>query len=123
MARTALEPLDRQGSGEAPYQLQYELQDLMQDQVGIVRNDGELRSALEALQRLQERVERVEAQGNREYNAGWHTALDLRNLMMVAEAVTRVRHRAQGEPRRPLPRGPPRQGRGMGQDHARHQAG
>ena len=88
-ARAALEPLDRQGSGEAPYQLQYELQDLMQDQVGIVRNDGELRGALEALERLQERVERVEAQGNREYNAGWHTALDLRNLMTVAEAVTR----------------------------------
>ena len=88
-ARAALEPLDRQGSGEAPYQVQYELQDLMQNQVGIVRNDGELRGALEALQRLQERVKRVEAQGNREYNAGWHTALDLRNLMTVAEAVTR----------------------------------
>ena len=89
-ARTALEPLDRQGSGEAPYQLQYELQDLMQSQVGIVRNDAELRQALDALQRLQERVKRVEAQGNREYNAGWHTALDLRNLMPVAEAVTRA---------------------------------
>ena len=88
-ARIALEPLDRQGSGEAPYQVQYELQDLMQNQVGIVRNDAELRGALEALQRLQERVKRVEAQGNREYNAGWHTALDLRNLMTVAEAVTR----------------------------------
>ncbi|MCY4078385.1 MAG: fumarate reductase/succinate dehydrogenase flavoprotein subunit, partial [Acidobacteria bacterium] len=88
-ARTALEPLDRQGSGEAPYQVQYELQDLMQNQVGIVRNDAELRGALEALQRLQERVKRVEAQGNREYNSGWHTALDLRNLMTVAEAVTR----------------------------------
>ena len=89
VARTALEPLDRQGSGEAPYQLQYELQDLMQSQVGIVRNDAELRQALDSLQRLQERVKRVEAQGNREYNAGWHTALDLRNLMPVAEAVTR----------------------------------
>ncbi len=62
----------------------------MQSQVGIVRNDGELRGALEALQRLQERVKRVEAQGNREYNSGWHTALDLRNLMTVAEAVTRA---------------------------------
>ena len=89
VARTALEPLDRQGSGEAPYQLQYELQDLMQSQVGIVRNDAELRQALDSLQRLQERVKRVEAHGNREYNAGWHTALDLRNLMPVAEAVTR----------------------------------
>ena len=88
-ARMALEPLERQGSGEAPYQLQYELQDLMQSQVGIVRNDDELRAALDSLLRLQERVKRVEAPGNREYNAGWHTALDLRNLMVVSEAVTR----------------------------------
>lgn len=90
IASTALEPLERQGGGEPPYQLQYELQDLMQSQVGIVRNDAELRAALDALQRLQERVARVEAPGNREYNAGWHTALDLRNLMPVAEAVTRA---------------------------------
>ena len=90
VARMALEPLERQGSGEAPYQLQYELQDLMQSQVGIVRNDAELSAALDSLQRLQERVKRVEAQGNREYNSGWHTALDLRNLMPVAEAVTRA---------------------------------
>ena len=88
-AQMALEPLERQGSGEAPYQLQYELQDLMQSQVGIVRNDAELRAALDSLLRLQERVKRVEAPGNREYNAGWHTALDLRNLMVVSEAVTR----------------------------------
>ena len=89
IARMALEPLEREGSGEAPYQLQYELQDLMQAQVGIVRNDADLRSALDSLLRLQERVKRVEAPGNREYNAGWHTALDLRNLMVVSEAVTR----------------------------------
>ncbi len=88
-ARMALEPLERQGSGEAPYQLQYELQDLMQSQVGIVRNDSELRAALDSLLRLRERVKRVEAPGNREYNTGWHTALDLRNLMVVSEAVTR----------------------------------
>ncbi len=90
VARTALAPFERQGGGEAPYQLQYELQDLMQGQVGIVRNDAELRGALDALQRLRDRAGRVEAQGNREYNAGWHTALDLRNLMPVAEAVTRA---------------------------------
>ena len=90
IARTALEPLERQGSGEAPYQLQYELQDLMQSQVGIVRSDGELRQAVDALQRLHERVKRVEATGNREYNVGWHTALDLRNLLPVAEAVARA---------------------------------
>ena len=90
LARLALEPLEREGSGEAPYQLQYELQDVMQSLVGIVRNDGELGQALEAVHRLQERAKRVQAPGNREYNAGWHTALDLRNLMPVAEAVTRA---------------------------------
>ena len=90
LARLALEPLEREGGGEAPYQLQYELQDVMQSLVGIVRNDGELGHALEAVHRLQERAKRVQAPGNREYNAGWHTALDLRNLMAVAEAVTRA---------------------------------
>ena len=90
VARLSLEPLERQGDGEGPYQLQYELQDLMQSMVGIVRNESDLTQALESLQRIQERVKRVQAPGNREYNAGWHTALDLRNLMPVAEAVTRA---------------------------------
>ena len=62
----------------------------MQSMVGIVRNEPELNEALEALHRLQERAKRVHVEGNREYNAGWHTALDLRNLLPVAEAVTRA---------------------------------
>jgi len=90
VAQIALEPLERQGSGEAPFQLQYELQDLMQSLVGIVRSDVELSQALAGLQRLTDRVKRVAAPGNREYNAGWHTALDLRNLLPVAEAVARA---------------------------------
>tara|TARA_B100001123_G_scaffold450778_1_gene623663 strand:+ start:46783 stop:48597 length:1815 start_codon:yes stop_codon:yes gene_type:complete len=90
VSRIALAPLERQGTGEPPYQLQYELQDMMQSQVGIVRNDEELHQAIDKLQQLGERVKNVEAQGNREYNAGWHTALDLRNLMPVAEAVARA---------------------------------
>ena len=90
MARMALEPFERSGADEGPYQLQYELQDLMQSMVGIVRNEGELTQALDALHRLQERAKRVHVQGNREYNSGWHTALDLRNLLPVAEAVTRA---------------------------------
>ena len=89
-ARVALEPFEQSGADEGPYQLQYELQDLMQSMVGIVRNDDELTQALAALHRLQERVKRVHVEGNREYNAGWHTALDLRNLLPVAEAVTRA---------------------------------
>jgi succinate dehydrogenase / fumarate reductase flavoprotein subunit len=90
MARMALEPFERSGSDEGPYQLQYELQDLMQSMVGIVRNEGELTQALDAMHRLQERAKRVHVEGNREYNSGWHTALDLRNLLPVAEAVTRA---------------------------------
>ena len=90
MARAALEPFERAAADEGPYQLQYELQDLMQSMVGIVRNDSDLTEALAALHRLQERAKRVHVEGNREYNAGWHTALDLRNLLPVAEAVTRA---------------------------------
>ena len=90
LARMALEPFERSGADEGPYHLQYELQDLMQSMVGIVRNEGELSEAIGALHRLQERVKRVQVEGNREYNSGWHTALDLRNLLPVAEAVTRA---------------------------------
>ena len=89
-ARVSLEPFERANADEGPYQLQYELQDLMQSMVGIVRNEPELNEALAALHRLQERAKRVHIEGNREYNAGWHTALDLRNLLPVAEAVTRA---------------------------------
>ena len=90
IAQLALEPFERAAADEGPYHLQYELQDLMQSMVGIVRNDSELTEALNALHRLQERAKRVHVEGNREYNAGWHTALDLRNLLPVAEAVTRA---------------------------------
>ena len=90
IARLSLEPFERANADEGPYQLQYELQDLMQSMVGIVRNEPELNEALAALHRLQERAKRVHVEGNREYNAGWHTALDLRNLLPVAEAVTRA---------------------------------
>jgi succinate dehydrogenase / fumarate reductase flavoprotein subunit len=62
----------------------------MQELVGIVRNEGELSQAIDGLERLQERAKRVSVEGNREYNSGWHTALDLRNLLPVAEAVTRA---------------------------------
>ena len=90
VARMSLEPFERANADEGPYQLQYELQDLMQSMVGIVRNAPELNEALDGLHRLQERSKRVHVEGNREYNAGWHTALDLRNLLPVAEAVTRA---------------------------------
>jgi succinate dehydrogenase / fumarate reductase flavoprotein subunit len=92
--RAALAPLERQGGGPAgdasanPFRIQHELQEMMQRLVGIVRKEGEMLEALEALQQLKARAETAAAPGNREYNPGWHTALDLENLLTVSEAVT-----------------------------------
>jgi succinate dehydrogenase / fumarate reductase flavoprotein subunit len=91
-AKHALEPFDRDTAGpsaEGAYQVQHALQEMMQALVGIVRREGEMHQALEGLGGLSERAARVTVPGNREYNPGWHTALDLQNLLTVAEAVTR----------------------------------
>jgi succinate dehydrogenase / fumarate reductase flavoprotein subunit len=89
-AKWALDPFDRPGGDDNPFQIQHQLQDMMQDLVGIVRREDEMLHALEGLQRLWDRARRVRAIGNREYNPGWHTALDLHNLLTVSEAVTRA---------------------------------
>ncbi len=88
VARFSLAPFERGGSGQGAFQLQYELQDMMQDLVGIVRNEGEMQRALEGLGGLWKRAEAVGCSGNRDYNPGWHTALDLTNLLTVSEAIT-----------------------------------
>jgi succinate dehydrogenase / fumarate reductase flavoprotein subunit len=88
--REALEPFERASGGEGPYQVQHELQAMMQELVGIVRTGPEMERALEGLDQLRERARRVGVPGNREYNPGWHTALDLDNLLTVSEAVTRA---------------------------------
>src|SRR4030095_9340633 len=62
---------------------------MMQDLVGIVRNEPEMQRALEGLEGLRARAGRVGVGGHREYNPGWHAALDLHNLLMVSEAITR----------------------------------
>ncbi|HSM36562.1 MAG TPA: fumarate reductase/succinate dehydrogenase flavoprotein subunit [Longimicrobiales bacterium] len=77
-------------AGDNPYAIQADLQDLMQDHVGIVREGGEIGHALEGIEALRERARRVSVQGNREYNPGWHTALDLHNLLTVSEAIARA---------------------------------
>jgi len=69
--------------------VQYALQDMMQELVGIVRNELEMTRALECLGPLRERANRVGVGGHREYNPGWHAALDLHSLLTVSEAVTR----------------------------------
>ena len=88
-ARLSVEPFERGGGGEGPYQVQYALQELMQDLVGIVRNEQEMQRALESLAPLRERAQRVGVAGHREYNPAWHAALDLHNLLTVSEAITR----------------------------------
>src|SRR5437763_1016223 len=89
MARHALEPFER-GGGENPYAVQHDLQEIMQDNVGIVRTENEMISALEKLESFRARTGRVGVNGNREFNPGWHTALDLENLLTVSEAITRA---------------------------------
>jgi succinate dehydrogenase / fumarate reductase flavoprotein subunit len=89
VAREAVAPFERR-DGENPYQVQKDLQELMQDNVGIVRNESEMRSALERLKEFWQRANRAGVIGNREFNPGWHTALDLKNLLTVSEAITRA---------------------------------
>jgi len=92
IAREALAPLDRHdpSSGDGPYQIQYALQDTMQELVGIVRRQEEMEQGLEKIQALAAKAQTVGVPGNREYNPGWHTALDLHNLLTVSEAVARA---------------------------------
>jgi succinate dehydrogenase flavoprotein subunit len=88
--RLALAPFNRGTQGENPYTLQHELQDMMQDLVGIVRREDEIQRAIGEIQKLRQRADRVGVGGNCEYNPGWHTALDLRNLLTVSEAIARA---------------------------------
>ena len=87
-AREALAPFDRDAS-EGPYQVQDDLQQVMQDNVNIVREQGQMEVALREVDKLKVRAARVGVKGNREYNPGWHTALDLKNLLTVSEAIAK----------------------------------
>jgi succinate dehydrogenase / fumarate reductase flavoprotein subunit len=87
-AREALAPLERDpGADVGPYRLQYELQRLMQDKAGIAREEKELTEAVQEIHGLKARAEKMGAGGSREYNPGWHTTLDLENLLTVSEAI------------------------------------
>jgi succinate dehydrogenase / fumarate reductase flavoprotein subunit len=90
IAAASLAPFERGAAkAEGAYDVQHDLQAMMQELVGIVRREGEMRDALERLRDLRHRAERAGAIGNREYNPGWHTALDLGNLITISEAITR----------------------------------
>jgi len=87
--RSALAPLERSSgtAGRGPYVLLQSIQEVMQEKAGIHRDDDHLREAREGLERIRPEVESIAVGGNREFNPGWHAALDLRSIMTVAEAV------------------------------------
>src|SRR5262249_24203569 len=86
--RRALEPFERENA-EGPYAVPQALQEKMQDLVGIVRQEEEMQRALDQIDQLKSRAERAGVAGHREYNAGWHTAIDLHNLLIVSELITK----------------------------------
>ncbi|MCU1299665.1 MAG: Succinate dehydrogenase flavoprotein subunit protein [Acidobacteriaceae bacterium] len=87
-ARDMLVPFERK-DGENPYTIHRDLQEAMQDLVGIFRNQEDLTRALEELEKLKARVGHVGVEGSRMFNPGWHLAQDLKSMLTVSEAVTR----------------------------------
>ena len=88
--KEAMEPFERPAVGgtEGPYQVQYDLQNMMQANVGIVRLQNEMEFALDGIEKLKARAAKVAVQGHLEYNPGWHTAIDLKHLLTISEAIT-----------------------------------
>ena len=82
----------------------------MNDLVGIIRREGEVREALDMLDDLDERAESVGVEGHRQFNPGWHLALDLRNMLAVCRCVALAALERTESPRRPHPRGLPGDG-------------
>ncbi|GGI72036.1 succinate dehydrogenase flavoprotein subunit [Saccharopolyspora subtropica] len=91
-ARRAQQPFEAAGDtvAENPYALHSELQQVMNDLVGIIRRGEEMRQALERLHDLKARATLLAVEGNRQFNPGWHLALDLRNMLLVSECVARA---------------------------------
>ncbi|MDP9115909.1 MAG: fumarate reductase/succinate dehydrogenase flavoprotein subunit [Actinomycetota bacterium] len=90
--RTALAPFDPPNAAQAenPYTIHQELQQTMNDLVGIIRNADEIQQALDRLETLKVRERNVSVEGHRQFNPGWHLALDLRNMLAVSECVARA---------------------------------
>ncbi|MFD8796533.1 fumarate reductase/succinate dehydrogenase flavoprotein subunit, partial [Streptomyces vinaceus] len=89
-AAEALAPFHAAEGAENPYTLHQELQTTMNDLVGIIRREGEMAEALERLAGLRVRAARAGVEGHRQFNPGWHLALDLRNMLLVSECVARA---------------------------------
>src|SRR3972149_11930130 len=75
------------GGGETPYAIQQELQETMHNLVGIIRSQSELEEAVGKIRQFKERAKSVAVEGNRQYNPGWHPAMDLRSLLAVSEMI------------------------------------
>jgi succinate dehydrogenase / fumarate reductase flavoprotein subunit len=88
-ARAALAPFEREG-GENPYAVQHDLQQTMHDLVGIIRTAPEMQQALDRIAALKERVANLSVEGHRQYNPGWHLALDLPHMLTVSECIARA---------------------------------
>jgi succinate dehydrogenase / fumarate reductase, flavoprotein subunit len=92
--RSALAPFDNESSGgeggENPYAIQSDLQQTMQDLVGIIRDAPELEEAVVRIENFKQRTPKMTVEGHRQYNPGWHLAIDLRNLLLVSEAVAKA---------------------------------
>jgi succinate dehydrogenase / fumarate reductase, flavoprotein subunit len=86
-AKAALAPFERGAGGENPFTVQSELQDIMQNLVGIVRTESEMEEALGKIEALRVRAAKAGITGNIEYNTGWHTALDLDNMLSISEMI------------------------------------
>ena len=89
-AASALEPFERGPAADNPYAIQHALQEDMQNLVGIVRTRDEMEQALNCIERFRARAARAGIGGNRQYNNGWHTCLDLANMLDVSEGITRA---------------------------------
>ena len=85
----ALAPFELDG-GENPYTIQHDLQQNMNDLVGIIREGTELQASLDAIEAFKERSKRLSVEGHRQYNPGWHLALDLRNMLIVSECIAKA---------------------------------
>jgi succinate dehydrogenase / fumarate reductase, flavoprotein subunit len=88
-ATAALAPFHTEG-GENPYTLHQELQQVMNDLVGIIRTEAEMRAALDKLEGLKARSKSLTVEGHRQFNPGWHLALDLQNMLLVSECIARA---------------------------------
>jgi succinate dehydrogenase / fumarate reductase flavoprotein subunit len=91
VVKEALAPFERDASSdkENPYQIQHDLQDMMQDLVGIARVGKELEEAIHKMDGFWTRAKKAASGGGKEYNPGWHTALELKHMLTVAEAIAR----------------------------------